>query len=113
MARLEPSGGTTPIFDSIAAVLSRDTSDADGRVIVITDGVKECEADPVGAMAALNARSADTIELSLVGFELNTGAERTQLVAIADAGGGAIVDARGSEAFATALRMAFSSNSKW
>ncbi|TRW17002.1 vWA domain-containing protein [Glacieibacterium frigidum] len=90
--------GWTPLAAAITtAGKSFTTSEQPGDqvVYVVSDGIETCGGDPVAAASALHAGAVKAI-VNVIGFDLGA-ADRAQLKAVADAGGGTFVETTASE----------------
>ena len=89
--------GWTPLAAAIAqAGMSFAPSATPGAqvVYIVSDGLETCGGDPVAAARSLNRGAVKAI-VNIIGFDL-AAADRAQLTAVADAGGGSFVDVRAS-----------------
>lgn len=87
--------GWTPLAAAITTAGQSFTPDqASGAqvVYVVSDGLETCGGDPVAAARALSQGPVKAV-VNIIGFDLSH-ADRTQLSAVAAAGGGAFVEAR-------------------
>lgn len=94
--------GKTPLSASLeqaAGLLA--AAGAGGSIILLTDGVETCDADPCAVAAALRAAEA-RLTIHVVGFAIEP-AEEAQLACIAEAGGGLYRTAGGAEALLAAM----------
>ena len=97
MQRFQPVGWT-PLAAAITAAGASFTADKQPGaqvVYVVSDGLETCGGDPVAAARALNAGSVRAI-VNVIGFDL-AAADRAQLKAVANAGGGTFVETSASE----------------
>ena len=97
MQRFQPVGWT-PLAAAITKAGASFTADKQPGaqvVYVVSDGLETCGGDPVAAARALNAGSVRAI-VNVIGFDL-TAADRAQLKAVADAGGGTFVETSAGE----------------
>jgi Ca-activated chloride channel family protein len=93
--------GKTPISDSLrhaAALLPN----GGGTIILVSDGIETCEADPCAVAKALKDANAEVF-IHVVGFGL-TEAERKQLACIPENTGGRFFSADDANALAEALK---------
>ena len=102
---LRPRGGTTPLASSIAHVFKQFGGRKGGIIIAITDGIEECDDEPVVTVERLAAASVD-LELNLIGFDLRQEATREMMRRLAEAGRGRYYDAGDGAEVAAALRSA-------
>jgi hypothetical protein len=97
--------GLTPLAASLLAAGADFPAGPDRRaIIVVTDGADTCDGDPVAAVQALRARGLDVV-VHTVGLNLTPGA-RSELGAIARAGGGMFFAASDLPALERGLRRA-------
>ena len=106
--RLEPVGGTTPLIRSISRVV--EANDDDAVLVVVTDGIEECESDPLAALDALKGRGLDRFSVNLIGFDLPDETATAMVKGIADAAGGRFYEAGDGAAVSSALRSATSAS---
>lgn len=90
----EPTG-FTPIARSLAqAERAFDgASDADNRIILVTDGVETCGGNPVAQARALK-QAGIAVTVDVVGFDIGKAGDREKLRRIAEATGGTYTDAQ-------------------
>lgn len=97
--------GLTPLAQSLIAAGSDFPPGPDRRaIIVVTDGADTCDGDPVAAVKTLRARGLDVV-VHTVGLNLTPGA-RSELSAIALAGGGTFQSVSDLAAMQRGLRRA-------
>ena len=100
--RLNPRG-MTPITDSLALAASMIPPTAESAdIILVTDGLETCEADPC-ALAAQLAEEGIAIRAHVVGFGL-THEETEAMACVADATGGLLLRPQTGQELADALR---------
>ena len=92
--------GRTPITHSLREGL-KDIGDEAGDILLITDGIETCDADPCALMEEWKASKVD-IRVHVVGVGLDA-AERKAVGCIASISGGRYLDADSAERFAEAL----------
>ena len=92
--------GRTPIHLSLLQALE-DFGDRPGRILLISDGIESCGADPCALLQEWRDRDID-IDVHVVGFGLRS-EERPALVCMADAAGTSFVEAGSAAELATAL----------
>ena len=92
--------GKTPITYSLQEGL-KDFSGASGDILLISDGIETCDADPCDLMTEWQNSNVG-IRVHVVGVGL-TEFERAAMACIADASGGQYFDANSAEGFAEAL----------
>lgn len=92
--------GKTPITYSLEEGL-KDFNGASGDILLISDGIETCDADPCELMREWKASNVN-IRVHVVGVGLND-MERTAMTCIADESGGTYFDAESSEGFEDAL----------
>ena len=92
--------GRTPITHSLREGL-KDIGDGEGDILLITDGIETCDADPCALMEEWKASNVD-IRVHVVGVGLDA-AEREAVGCIAEISGGRYLDADSAERFAEAL----------
>jgi len=95
--------GRTPLTDSVR-VAAETLAVSDGgtsSVILISDGLETCEADPCALAAALKAANAN-FTIHVVGFDV-TEEERAGLICMAEETGGLFIAADDAESLAEAL----------
>jgi hypothetical protein len=97
-----PRDARTPLAEAIAAA-ARDLADVAGRrlIVVVSDGKESCKGDPLAEIERLRAEGVD-VTLNIVGLALDR-ASRRGIARLAEAGGGAYVDARDGTALGAAL----------
>ncbi|GAB5471269.1 MAG: hypothetical protein Kilf2KO_42990 [Rhodospirillales bacterium] len=100
-AKLNPKG-KTPLSDAVrqAAEALRYTEEA-ATVVLITDGLETCDADPCAFGRALEESGVD-FTAHVVGFGLKAG-EGAQIACLAEATGGRYIDAASAAELTTAL----------
>ncbi|MET1412315.1 VWA domain-containing protein [Roseibium sp. HPY-6] len=110
---LRPRGGTTPLAASIGTVfegMKQGQGRTDGGIIIaITDGIEECDPNPVVTVESLAAAGIN-LELNLIGFDLRQEATRDMMRRLAEVGGGRYYDAGDGPAVAKALRTAMAAS---
>ncbi|MEO0883381.1 MAG: hypothetical protein AAFY34_11745 [Pseudomonadota bacterium] len=99
MASLRPTG-KTPITYSLTEGL-KDLNGGPGEILLISDGIETCDADPCDLMRQWKASNVD-IRVHVVGVGLNE-VERVAMTCIADESGGVYFDADSTEGFEEAL----------
>ena len=97
--RVRPTG-KTPITYSLQEGL-KDFAGAPGDILLISDGIETCDADPCDLMQEWKASNVD-IRVHVVGVGLND-LERTAMACIADESGGKYFDADSTTSFEEAL----------
>ena len=99
--RLNPRG-MTPITDSLSLAASMIPSTAESAdIILVTDGLETCDADPC-ALAAQLAQEGIAIRAHVVGFGLTT-EEAEAMSCVADATGGLLLTPQSGQELADAL----------
>ncbi|WP_373356255.1 hypothetical protein [Pseudoroseicyclus sp. CXY001] len=99
--RLNPRG-MTPITDSLSLAASMIPPEAESAdIILVTDGLETCEADPC-ALAAQLAQEGIAIRAHVVGFGL-TSQEAAAMSCVADATGGLLLTPQTGQELADAL----------
>jgi len=93
--------GRTPIHLSLIQALE-DFGDRPGRILLISDGIESCGADPCELLREWRDRNVN-IDVHIVGFGLRE-QERPALVCMADAAGTPFVEADSAGELAMALR---------
>lgn len=101
-ARIDAAMGTfratgwTPLASAITMAGNSFAPGDPGRqvVYIVSDGIETCGGDPVAAARALNTGPVRAI-VNIIGFDLKA-ADRAQLKAVADAGGGTFVETQPS-----------------
>ena len=104
--RLKTRGGTTPLTRGVAHIADTSGEKSGGIIIVITDGIEECDATPLKTIEELRQAGLEKLQLDVVGFNLKDDASRDLMEKIAELGGGSYYDASEGEALAQALRLA-------
>ena len=99
---LRPTG-KTPITHSLREAMS-DFDDGPGDILLISDGVETCDADPCELVGQWQSDQVD-IRVHVVGVGLR-GIEKTAMSCIADVSGGRYFDAESQAGFADALKEA-------
>ena len=92
--------GKTPITYSLQEGL-KDLDGSDGDILLITDGIETCDADPCALMSEWNT-SKINIRVHVVGVGLKE-SEKSAISCIADISGGQYFDANSAERFTEAL----------
>lgn len=110
IAGLDPIGGTTPLARSIAHVVRDFRAENGGIVIAITDGIEECDPEPLVTVEQLKSAGLETIELNVIGFDLRDAEAQTMMQQIAALGGGRFYDANDGAALTRALREAIAAS---
>ncbi|MEM6985724.1 MAG: hypothetical protein AAF499_04215 [Pseudomonadota bacterium] len=93
--------GKTPITYSLTEGL-KDFSGGAGEILLVSDGVETCDADPCALMAAWQDQDVE-VRVHVVGVGLND-LERTAMSCIADTSGGRYFDVDSAEGFVSALK---------
>jgi Mg-chelatase subunit ChlD len=106
VARQKPRGGTTPLARSVQHVAQNFAGKNGGIIIAVTDGIEECDPDPVATIDALKHGQMQYLELDVVGFALKDPDARKMMETIAEVGGGRYFDATDAESLAQALKEA-------
>lgn len=99
LSQVRPTG-KTPITYSLKQGLS-DFDGAPGDILLISDGIETCDADPCDLMREWTASNV-SIRVHVVGVGLNE-MERSAMACIADESGGKYFDADSAEGFEEAL----------
>ena len=101
-------GGTTPIARSLSKVAAsfRGESANGGVIILVTDGIEECDQDPIATIAELRRDDLAVIPINVIGFALGEETAKSMMKQIADIGGGQFYDAADGRSVASALREA-------
>jgi Ca-activated chloride channel homolog len=95
--------GKTPIADSLrAAASSLRTSEGKGTVVLVSDGIETCVADPCAVAAELKKAGVGLVT-HVVGFDIADPAAKAQLQCIARVTGGVYLDARDASGLENAL----------
>ena len=102
--KLQPRGGTTPLARSIDHVVRNFEGENGGVIVAITDGIEECDPQPLVTVERLKSLGLQHIELNVIGFDLRDEASKRMMQQIADLGGGAYYDATDSATLAAALK---------
>lgn len=92
--------GKTPLSRSLEAA-ARLLPQGGGTIVLVSDGIETCDADPCAVAAALRAANA-TLVVHVVGFGVKTD-EIDQLACIAEKGGGKFFDAKDAAGLTKAL----------
>lgn len=99
---LQPRG-MTPLTDAVRhAAEELEYRDQPGTVVLISDGIESCDADPC-AVAGELARAGIRFTAHVVGFDIPDGADLDQLRCIADNTGGRFFTARDASGLQAAL----------
>ena len=102
VAALNPKG-KTPIADSLrAAASSLRTAEGKGTVVLVSDGIETCVADPCAVAAELKKAGVGFVA-HVIGFDVADPAAKAQLQCIARATGGVYLDARDASGLENAL----------
>ena len=135
---LKPRGGTTPLWQTIEHVLEKMKSTPDGIVVVITDGIEECNVDMIDKLLSLgiepskvNAYGFDLsgpaapeiedkiqalglqrTQLNVLGFDLRDQVAKGMMDKLAGIGGGKFYDVANGAALEQALKDAVSASYK-
>jgi Ca-activated chloride channel homolog len=95
--------GKTPIADSLrAAAASLNTAQGKGTVVLVSDGIETCVADPCAVAAELKKAGVGLVA-HVIGFDVADPAAKAQLQCIARATGGVYLDARDASGLESAL----------
>jgi Ca-activated chloride channel homolog len=95
--------GKTPIADSLrAAASSLKTTEGKGTVVLVSDGIETCVADPCAVAAELKKAGVGFVA-HVIGFDVADPAAKAQLQCIARATGGVYLDARDASGLENAL----------
>lgn len=95
--------GKTPMADSLrAAAASLKTTENKGTVILVSDGIETCVADPCAVAAELKKAGVGLVA-HVVGFDIVDPAAKAQLQCIARATGGVYLDANNASALENAM----------
>lgn len=105
---LRPRGGTTPLARSITQVANNFRGENGGIIVAITDGIEECDSQPLSTMQNLMSKGLIKIQLNVIGFALADESAKGMMERIARIGGGDFYDAADGEAVAAALKSAMS-----
>ncbi len=101
-ARIVPRG-KTPITGALEEAARLIDPARGGAIVLLTDGIETCAADPCAAAAALKARNA-SLAVHVVGFDIPNRADRARIACIAERTGGTFVSADNARELAEALR---------
>lgn len=94
--------GKTPLTDAVRqAAEALGYTDAKATIVLVTDGIETCDADPCALGAALEAAGVD-LTVHVVGFGLSE-EEGRQVACLAEETGGAYLDARSADDLRLAL----------
>ncbi len=93
--------GRTPITDSLRAAL-KDFGDRSGEIILISDGIESCDADPCALMREWRQKNVK-VKVHVVGFGLDE-KSKSAMKCISDAAGTEYYDAQSAESLADALK---------
>ncbi len=99
--RLSPKG-KTPITASLEEAARQIDPARGGTIVLVTDGIETCGADPCAAAAALKSRNAN-LAVHVVGFDIPNRADRARIACIAERTGGTFVPADNARELASAL----------
>jgi Ca-activated chloride channel family protein len=95
--------GKTPIADSLReAAASLGTTEGKGTVVLVSDGIETCVADPCAIAEELKKAGVGLVA-HVVGFDVADPAAKAQLQCIARATGGVYLDARDASGLESAL----------
>ena len=95
--------GKTPIADSLrAAAASLRTTEKKGTVVLVSDGIETCVADPCAVAAELKKAGVGFVA-HVIGFDVADPTAKAQLQCIARATGGVYLDARNASGLENAL----------
>jgi Ca-activated chloride channel family protein len=95
--------GKTPIADSLrAAAASLKATENKGTVVLVSDGIETCVADPCAVAADLKKAGVGFVA-HVIGFDVADPAAKAQLQCIARATGGVYLDARNASGLENAL----------
>jgi Ca-activated chloride channel homolog len=99
---LQPRG-KTPLSASLmqAAGLMKDNEDG-ATVILVSDGIESCNADPCAVAAQLKKEDVDLVA-HVIGFDVTDPAAKEQLACIASSTGGVYLDAKDASGLTSAL----------
>jgi Mg-chelatase subunit ChlD len=106
VAKRKPKGGTTPLVRSVRHVAEDFAGKNGGIIIAVTDGIEECDPDPIATIDELKGGKLQYLELNVVGFALQDPEAREMMETIAKVGGGRYFDAADTDALAQALKEA-------
>jgi Mg-chelatase subunit ChlD len=106
VAKRKPTGGTTPLVRSVRHVAEDLAGQNGGIIIAVTDGIEECDPDPIATIDELKGGKLQYLELNVVGFALQDPKARKMMETIAQVGGGRYFDAADTDALAQALKEA-------
>lgn len=98
--------GKTPMADSLrAAAASLKTTESKGTVILVSDGIETCVADPCAVAAELKKTGVGLVA-HVIGFDVVDPAAKAQLQCIARATGGVYLDAGNASGLESAMSRA-------
>ena len=95
--------GKTPITNAMEAAFAA-IKGAESNILLVSDGVETCDADPCAAVKAAKARGQE-FKLQVIGFDVDVQA-REQLACMAEAGGGRLLTAADSDELVQAMEQA-------
>lgn len=102
VAALNPKG-KTPMAESLrAAAAALKTTENKGTVVLVSDGIETCVADPCAVAAELKKAGIGLVA-HVIGFDVTDPAAKAQLQCIARATGGVYLDARDASGLENAL----------
>ncbi|MEP2473110.1 MAG: VWA domain-containing protein, partial [Paracoccaceae bacterium] len=127
---VNPRGGTTPLWATIEHVLEKMKGEPDGIVVVITDGIEECNVDMIDKLLTLGIEESklntlglelsgpaaleieDKIrtlglqktELNVLGYDLRDQTAKGMMIKLAGIGGGEFYDVANGAALEEALK---------
>jgi Ca-activated chloride channel family protein len=105
VAGVEPKG-RTPIADSLRqAAAALKGGEARANVILVSDGIETCNADPCAVAAELKRADVGLVA-HVIGFDVADPVAKRQLACIAGATGGVYLDAANADGLAAALTRA-------
>jgi len=96
--------GKTPLTEAVrSAALTLGNSDRPATVILVSDGIESCNADPCALAAELERTGVD-FTAHVVGFDVGRIADQGQLSCLADLTGGTYLTAQNATELSSALR---------
>jgi hypothetical protein len=95
--------GETPIAEAVrqGAEVLRQFPDAKNSIVLLTDGIEECQGDPCAAAEAVKGLGVD-LKINIVGFTLDS-KQRAAIECMSNATGGQYYDAANADALVKAL----------
>ena len=95
--------GKTPITQALKTAADALPNGGNGTIVLLSDGVETCQADPCAMAQTLKARNIN-FTVNVIGVDIRKPSDKASLACIAESTGGIFTDVDAPDALETALR---------